>query len=166
MKRLSLVFSRGTIAETLDEFDRKDRELQEFTHENKELETVRRKRRSPCPHEKFRLIRNHATSLYNIFVTGSSWSYDCKTRHTASLHLESRSERAGIQNGDDGSVAKFQVLLSVKDVSPHQIGEKMTTMPNWEWRELEVCSFELEEAGYERIQQTPSPVTPQVVNKT
>lgn len=90
MKRLDFVLFRGAYSEMMTAIDGANKELREFVHESKDLEPIRRKRRSGRTQENFKLIRKQAKSLYNVVVKGKSWTCRCKTDHTASLLLQPR----------------------------------------------------------------------------
>ena len=92
LKRIRVTLSKNVYKEILETIDRANKELREITHQNIYLEPIRRKRRSKRPLAELKLIRKHATSLYQVLVTGKSWNCSCKMLHMASLRLESRSD--------------------------------------------------------------------------
>ena len=149
MKRLDLVFFRGAYNEMQNKIDRANKELLEFTHENKDLEPIRRRRRSRCPQESFRLIMKHATSLYNVFVTGRAWSCRCMKHHTASLRLEPRPRRLEIAGAAMAQQPTFRVRLSTP-VIPFQSQNGKRERLCYEWREVEVQPFETESGADEK----------------
>ena len=141
MKRIGLVFSKGAFAEMLDSIDRDNKDLQEFTHENEDLGHVRQRRRGRCPHESLQLVRKYARSLYEVLVTGASWSCKCQNIHVVSLQLETRPGKAEIEAGRNTQSPTFRVLLSGPKMASLS-EESRTTVPG-EWREFDIRPFEV-----------------------
>lgn len=133
MKRMKVTLSKNIHKETLDMIDKANKDLREITHQNIYLEPIRQKRRSKRPLAKLRLIRKHATSLYQVFITGKAWKCSCKMLHMASLRLELRPEALEAVNADTAMKMRFRILLSI---SQEMNSEWVTS----QWQEVEVIS--------------------------
>ena len=114
MKRIKVTFSKKIYSEILDTIDKANKELREITHQNIWLEPVRQKRRSKRPLAQLKLIRKHASSLYQALITGKAWRCSCTTLHLASLRLESRTDTLKAVNVDTMERMRFRVLLSTR----------------------------------------------------
>lgn len=133
MSRLKFVLSDDAFKEAFKEIDKANKILSTFTRQSIRLEQSRQKRRSNRLMSYFKLIRRQAASLYRMMVTGAAWICDCRTRHIASLRLESRSKWPNLLEARDGNVIPFIVIVSKGIVN----GESGV----WsEWRELTVDS--------------------------
>ena len=165
MKRLGLVFSRGSINEMLDSLDRENKELQEFTHENKDLEKIRRRRRSPCPNDEFKLTRMHAAFMYKTFVEGRYWNCLCRPRHTVSLCLKMRRDTSADKEYHH-PVTALQILLSEREGGPEGNRLKIDSLL-WRWREVEVRSFKSSTSSEASValSEPPTPVNESGLSK-
>lgn len=143
MKRLDIVLFRGTYIDMLNTIDVANKDLQDFARENKNLEPVRKKRRSRRPHAIFNLIKKQAISLYSLFVTGTAWSCRCKEHHTASLRLEARPGTAGVLEPDGLPILSYRVLLSKRIESAQSVHGRGADLP-YDWREVEVQPWAIE----------------------
>ena len=126
------MLSKEVYMELLNDIDKANKDLREFTRQSLYLEPVRQKRRSKSLQADFKLIRRHATSLYNVVVMGSSWSCKCKESHMASLLLEPRTD---LGRRDAIAKIKFRVLLF-----KHPPDGKTGVFPTW--REVEAEPME------------------------
>ena len=131
MKRIKITLSKNIYKEALDMIAKANKDLREITHQNIYLEPIRRKRRSKRPLAELKLIRIHATSLYQAFITGKAWKCNCKMLHMASLRLESRPEAN--EAVDAARKLKFRILLSTSQ-------ERDTPCVTSQWQEVEVIS--------------------------
>lgn len=133
VQRLKLVLSKNIYKDLLAQIDKNNRQLRNHTKETKFLETARSRRRSRPPID-FKTIRRHARSLYNVLVTGRSWTCKCWKKHTASLRLEPRpwSVTGEKEMTTQPVNLKFRVLLSKSRDDDHL---DMT----WKYQELEVA---------------------------
>ena len=135
---MSLVLSKGVFNDILDAIDRDNKELQELTHENEDLAPRRQRRRTKCPHETLKLIRRYARSLYNVLVTDRSWSCHCKDDHAVSLQLKTRPPKADSKLEED----PFRIILSRSTNMSRGSNVKSS---GWDWRVLEVTTFEVKQ---------------------
>ncbi|KAL9004774.1 MAG: hypothetical protein Q9188_002409 [Gyalolechia gomerana] len=124
MKKLRLVLSKKIYTELIAQIDKANKDLREFTHQNRFLEPVRRKRRSKRNAEFFKELRRSARSLYNVLIEGAAWSCRCKSQHIASLRLETR--HRGLPE------TKFRVLLA--NGAPQSSDQHA-----WTWREIDIA---------------------------
>lgn len=108
-----------------------NKDLRDMTHQNIYLEAIRQKRRSKRPLTELKLIRKHATSLYQVFINGKSWKCSCKMVHMASLRLESRPEAIERVDRDTEPKLRFRMLLST-----NQDGDSPWSTS--QWHEFEV----------------------------
>lgn len=117
MKRLKLTFSKNAYKELIDGIRQSNRDIREVTHQHISLEPTKRKRRSRRPITNLRLIRAHATSLYQVLMNESAWKCRCKLDHLASLRLEARPQTVEEARADMDQKHVFRILTSVtKDV--------------------------------------------------
>ena len=131
MKRIKITLSKNIHKEALDMIDKANKDLRDITHQNIYLEPIRQKRRSERPLAELKLIRQHATSLHQVLVTGKAWKCSCQMLHLASLRLESRSEALKAINTDTPPKLKFRVLLSTRQ-------ERDISCVASQWQEVEV----------------------------
>ena len=131
MKRIKITLSKNIHKEALDMIDKANKDLRDITHQNMYLEPIRQKRRSKRPLAELKLIRQHATSLYQVLVTGKAWKCSCQMLHLASLRLESRSEALEAINTDTPPKLKFRILLSTRQ-------EREIPCVTSQWQEVEV----------------------------
>ena len=114
MKRIKVTLSKNVYKEILDTIEKANRDLRDITHQNIYLEPVRQKRRSKRPLAHLKLIKKHATSLYQALITGKSWRCSCKMLHLASLRLEPRTDNFEVVNVDTVQRLRFRILLSTR----------------------------------------------------
>ena len=131
MKRIRVTLSKNIHKETLDMIDKANKDLRDITHQNIYLEPIRQKRRSKRPLAELKLIRQHATSLHQVLITGKAWKCRCKKLHMASLRLESRPESIETMNPNTPPTPKFRILLSNRQ-------ERDSPWVTSQWQELEV----------------------------
>ena len=131
IKRLKITLSKNIHKETLNMIDTANKDLRDMTHQNIYLEPIRQKRRSKRPLTELKLIRKHATSLYQVFINGKSWKCSCKMLHLASLRLESRPEALERVDRDTVPKLRFRILLST-----NQDGDRPWVTS--QWHEVEV----------------------------
>ena len=131
MKRIKLTLSKNIYKETLDVIDKANKDLREITHQNIYLEPIRQKRRSKRPLAQLQLIRKHAASLYQVFITGKAWKCSCRMLHMASLRLEPRPDGLEAVNADSVPSVRFRILLSTRQ------GEE-TPWVTSQWQEVEI----------------------------
>ena len=131
LKRIKVTLSKNIHKEALDMIDKANKDLREITHQNIYLEPMRQKRRSKRPLAELQLVRKHATSLYQVFVTGKAWKCSCKMLHMASLRLESRPEALEAVNSDTAPKVRFRILLSTSQ-------ERDSPWVTSQWQEVEV----------------------------
>ena len=112
IQRIKITALKNVHKETLNMIDTANKDLRDMTHQNIYLEPIRQKRRSKRPLTELKLIRKHATSLYQVFINGKSWKCSCKMLHLASLRLESRPEALERVNRDTEQKLRFRILLS------------------------------------------------------
>ena len=115
MRRLKLTFSKNVYKELLEEIHRANQDLREVTHQSIALEPTKRKRRSRRPIADLKLIRKHAASLYQVFITEKAWKCKCKTYHMASLRLEARPQTIEEIKADVHPKYSFRILLSIAE---------------------------------------------------
>lgn len=114
MKRIKITLSKNIYREILDTIDKANKQLREITHQNICLEPVRQKRRSKRPLAQLKVIRKHATSLYQVLIAGTAWKCSCRVLHLASLRLESRTDTFEAVNSDTMQRMRFRILLSTR----------------------------------------------------
>ena len=131
MKRIKVTLSKHLYKEILDTIDNANKELREITHQNIYLEPIRHKRRSRRPLLELKLIRRHATSLYQVLVLGRAWKCSCNLLHMASLRLESRPNELEATNPDTLPTVRFRILLSARQE------EDSPWIPS-QWQEVEI----------------------------
>ena len=88
MRRLKFTFTKSVYKELLNDIRQANQELGEITRQNIALEAVKHKRRGKRQIAELKLIRKHATSLYQVLINDSTWKCKCKMNHLASLRLE------------------------------------------------------------------------------
>lgn len=142
VERLKLVMSKSVYAELIRKIEKANVNLREFTHQNRLLEPIRRrrrylKRRSPD----FGRIRTCAKSLHNIMVKNGDryWKCACRQHHRIHIRLEPRA-------WDDAKWSstqslRFRLLLSGKTAQFER------HLPHW--RELEIDPVELPNSSNE-----------------
>lgn len=131
MKRIKVTLSKKIYKEALDMITKANRDLREITHQNIHLEPIRRKRLLKRPLAELKIIRKHATSLFQVFITGKAWKCSCKMLHMASLRLESRPEAIEAVNADTARKLKFRILFSTSQ-------ERDSPWVTSQWQEVEV----------------------------
>ncbi|KAL8939216.1 MAG: hypothetical protein Q9211_002839 [Gyalolechia sp. 1 TL-2023] len=129
IERLRLVLSKKAYTELVSQIDKANKDLREFTHQNRFLEQVRRKRQSKRNAEYFKELRRSARSLYNVLIEGTGWSCRCKSQHIASLRLETR------HRGHPDT--KFRVLLA--NEAPQSAYSNSSNQHTWTWREIDIA---------------------------
>lgn len=115
MRRVLFTFSENAIKEALQTVHEANRELLHITQQSQYLEPMRQKRRSKSRMADLRLVRKHAISLYQAFITGKVWKCGCTNNHMASLRLESRPVALEEVNIDAASDIRFRILLSKQE---------------------------------------------------
>lgn len=131
LKRLKIVLSKSVYADLLAKIERANRDLREFTHQNRYLEAVRQKRRARGQSgADFKNIRKHAQSLHRVVIAGKSWKCGC--RHQVHIRLEPRPW--GVM-GNDSSQLTFRILFSRND-TPRGACENLTTP--WRLQEVDI----------------------------
>ena len=163
MKRLDLVLFQKKYHEMLDMIEKSNQDLGDFTRASKDLETIRRRRRTKCPHESFKSIRQQAKSLYNALIEGKSWSCMCKNNHAVGLRLEPL--MVGMENSTAQTAlqSRFRILVSRPLARPQSQSFDPEELP-CEWRELDV-----EPQRAEPQKKEPQKIEPQMdhyVNQT
>lgn len=139
--RLKTVLSKNVYAELLAKIDKANKDLREFTHQNRYLEAVRNKRRVGVHRQRiadFRKIRRSARSLHNVVIGRKSWN--CHHPHMVNIRLEPQPWDAA---GVDGNKLKFRILLSCM----HQAGNVPGAIPVWKWQELEIEPAEAQDVS-------------------
>ena len=131
MKRIKVTLSKNIYKEALSMIDKANKDLRDITHQNIYLEPSRKKRRSKRPLAELKVIRQYATSLHHVFITGKAWKCSCRMLHMASLRLESRPEALGIASDDAAPKVKFRILLSNRE-------ERGNYGVTSKWQEVEV----------------------------
>lgn len=123
VQRLKTVLSKSVYEELFTTIHRDNKDLREFTHQNRYLEAVRHKRRGTRQHSAdFKKIRRSARSLHHVVIGGESWK--CSCRHVAYIRLEPQAEDY-VSNASRQPT--FRIILSCK--------KKDTTS---KWQEIEV----------------------------
>ena len=143
MKKIGLIFSKGTFTEMLDNIDSCNRELQELTRQNEELGPVRQRRRMKCPHERLMQTRKYAKSLFNVLVTGTLWACSCRDDHMVNLQLQPRPSRPHVAHENREQSPIFRILLS-RSIESSPIQKVKISMPRWDRKELEVRVSEVD----------------------
>ena len=143
--------------------EKSNQDLGDFTRASKDLETIRRRRRTKCPHESFKSIRQQAKSLYNALIEGKSWSCMCKNNHAVGLRLEPL--MVGMENSTAQTAlqSRFRILVSRPLARPQSQSFDPEELP-CEWRELDV-----EPQRAEPQKKEPQKIEPQMdhyVNQT
>ena len=118
--------------EILQNIDKANKELRDITHQNMYLEPIRQGRRSKRRLAQLKLIRKHATSLYQVLITGKAWRCSCRILHMASLRLESRSDAFDATSVDTMEKVKFRILFFTR-----QGAENPQAMSRL-WEEVEI----------------------------
>ena len=131
MKRIKVTLLKNVHKEALDIIDKANKDLREITHQSIYLEPIRQKRLSKRPLADLKLIRKHATSLYQAFINGKAWKCSCKMFHLASLRLESRPEALEAVNTDTALKIKFRILFATSQ-------ERDDPWVTSQWLEVEV----------------------------
>ena len=131
--RIKATLSKNVYKELLNDIDKTNKDIREITHQNVYLEPLRKKRQSRRPIADLKLIRKHAASLYQVFVTGKAWKCGCKSHHLASLRLDPRSQTLEGTVKASASAYRFRILLSTSEngQSPPKIQSQ--------WHEIEVA---------------------------
>lgn len=133
LKRLKTVLSKNVYAELLAKIDKANKDLREFTHQNRYLEAVRSRRRIGVHRQRiadFKKIRRSARSLHNVVIGRKPWN--CGHPHVVNIRLEPQPWDAA---GVDGNKLKFRILLNCM----HQAGNVPGTIPAvWKWQEVEI----------------------------
>lgn len=130
MKRFKLAFSERVYKHLLDDIDRANKDLRDFTHENISMEPGR-KRRSKRPIKELKLIREHARSLYRVLMSEKTWKCECKRHHRASLRLEARPPVTATATTLASRKTVFRVWVNVANKPGHSIAKA-------DWKELEI----------------------------
>ena len=151
---MKLALSKNRYMSLISEIKEANLQLSKFNQDSHILESNRKKRRSKRQLVDFKVIRRQARSLYNVLVTGRSWTCRCWKYHVASLRLEPRPWE-GEKGGGKATEAprlKFTVLISKS--CPDDGCEVIR-----KWQELEIEPVETSEspiAGFEKDTQAMS----------
>lgn len=111
MKRLKLTLSNNLYQKLLDQINRANKDLRDFTHQNIYLEPVRIQRRSKRLVEDLKLIRGHAASLHRALMIGASFKCRCQFLHFAGLRLEARPGANHPSNIGESPHSRFQLVF-------------------------------------------------------
>ena len=111
MRRIKVTLLKDVYKDLLDDIDKINKDIRDITNQNICQGLIRRQRHSKRPIVELKLIRKHATSLYEVLITGSGWQCRCKNGHIASLRLEPRPSNAG--RGD----SRFFLTISLPNSS-------------------------------------------------
>lgn len=131
VQRLKTVLSKSVYEELFTRIDRDNKDLREFTHQNRYLEVVRRKRHGlRQPATDFKKIRRFARSLHHEVVCGKSWK--CSCLHVAYLRLAPQIED---YVDEDSRRVRFRILLSCKSGLGSARPDTDTTS---KWQEIEI----------------------------
>ena len=133
MMRIKATLSKNVYKELLNDIDKTNKDIREITHQNVYLEPLRKRRQSRRPIADLKLIRKHAASLYQVFVTGKAWKCGGKSHHLASLRLDPRSQTLEGTIKASASAYRFRILLSTSD---H--GQSLPKIQS-QWHEIEVA---------------------------
>ena len=114
MKRLKITFSINVHKTLLDSIRDANMDLEKFAQHNIAVEP-KRKRLSKRPIANLKLIRKHAASLYQVFMTDKAWKCTCNLYHMASLRLEARPQSIEEIRADVPQRYTFRILLSVAE---------------------------------------------------
>lgn len=136
MERLEFVLFKGPYNEMLRTIERENQTLLDLTQINKNLEPIRRERRSKAPQEHFKLIQRYARSLFDAVIMGKAWTCHCKQQHTASLRLEPRPVGRGTHVETTARQVIFRIYLSKSEL-------RESSQSTCEWRELEIETKEI-----------------------
>ena len=131
LKRIKFTLLKNVYSEILNVIDKANKDLRDITHQNVYLEPIREKRRSKRPLAQLKLIRKHATSLYQILVTGKTWKCSCRMLHVASLRLESRPDVLEAANAESVRKVRFRILVSRRQ-------DEKSPQATFEWQEFEI----------------------------
>ena len=131
MEKIKMTLKRRVYKELLDDIDRANKDLQEFTQQDIALEPMKRKRRSKRPITELKLIRKHAASLYQVLMNDKVWKCSCKTHHIASLRLEARPQTSEMTRTSTPTDYVFRVMITVSDHAD-------TSGVAMRWEEIEV----------------------------
>ena len=123
--------SKNLYKDILDTIDKANKDLLDITHQNVYLEPIRQKRRSKRLLVELKLIRRHATSLYQVLVLGKAWKCSCRLLHMASLRLELRPNGLETTSADISSTVRFRILLSTRQ-------EEDSPWVTSQWHEVEI----------------------------
>jgi len=125
-KRIKVSFSKKEFADLLRRMGKDNDDLDNLTRGNIELEPTRITRCSEA--EPFKLVRDHAKSLYNVLAQGMLC--DCTVYHQANLRLDARSDAKKVSRSGSKGV-RFRIVFSFES-NPTSID-----LP-WNWRETEI----------------------------
>ncbi|KAL8944441.1 MAG: hypothetical protein Q9211_000583 [Gyalolechia sp. 1 TL-2023] len=131
MEKIKMTLQKRIYKDLLDDIDRANKDLQEYTQQGIALEPMKRKRRSKRPIAELKLIRKHAASLYQVLMNEKAWKCSCKTHHMASLRLEARPQTCDGIRTRTPSDHVFRVLITVSDPAD-------TSGVATRWEEIEV----------------------------
>ncbi|KAI4257358.1 MAG: hypothetical protein L6R42_005726, partial [Xanthoria sp. 1 TBL-2021] len=131
MERIKVTLRKRVYQGLLDDIDRANKDLLEFTQHGISLEPMRRKRRSKRPIAELKLIRRHATSLYQVLMSNKAWRCSCRVHHMASLRLEARPPTSEEVKTSTPPDCVFRVMITVADQAD---SSGVTTR----WEEIEV----------------------------
>lgn len=149
MKRLKLTFSITVHKDLLDRIRDANTDLESFTQHNITVEP-KRKRLSKRPIANLKLIRKHAASLYQVFMTDKAWKCICNRCHMPSLRLEARPQTIEDVKAEISQRYIFRILLSMVEA----IDKTRATL---HWKEIEVISSLESQFAVDALQ-TPSRV--------
>ncbi|KAL8977626.1 MAG: hypothetical protein Q9205_006610, partial [Flavoplaca limonia] len=115
MERIKITLRKKIYKELLDDIDRANKVLYEFTQQGISLEPIQRKRLSKRSVAELKLIRKHAASLYQVFMNDKAWRCSCKTHHVVSLCLEVRPQISNDVKTSTPQDYAFRVMITVSD---------------------------------------------------
>ncbi|KAL8640109.1 MAG: hypothetical protein Q9226_008782 [Calogaya cf. arnoldii] len=131
MKKIKMTLQKRNYIELLDDIDRANQNLREYTQQGIVLEPMKRKRRSKPPIAELKLIRKYAASLYQVLMNEKAWKCSCKTHHMASLRLEARPQTSEQVKTSTPTDYVFRVMITVPDPAN-------TSGVATRWEEIEV----------------------------
>ena len=148
MKRIRVTLRGKIYKEVLSDIDKANKDIRDITHQNIYLEPVRRRRQLKGQIAELQLIKRHATSLYQVLVTGKAWKCGCKNHHLVSLRLEPRPQMLEIARPSSASHFRFRVLLCTRSEGD----SSLSTIS--QWQEIEVAPS-LDKTGLDAVRIGP-----------
>lgn len=137
MQRLKITVSKNVHQRLIADIDTANKNIREITRQSSYLEPIRETRRMNDLNRHWnrhlKLIRDHAASLYRVFVSGTNWKCRCKSRHAVSLRLKSHPTLLEEISLTADNRLKFRILLS--NILPSK------SLPGTlQWQEIETRS--------------------------